>query len=62
MEEEMDNLEAFESRETSRTLPTGWLILFIGLILFGIFYFAAYTPDISGWSQAKAYEESLGKK
>jgi hypothetical protein len=29
------------------------------LILWGIYYFIAYTPAISGWSQQKAYEESV---
>ena len=57
-----DNVEEFEAHETSRKLPAGWLLLFVGLILFCIYYYVAYTPDISGWSQAKAYEESLGSK
>jgi hypothetical protein len=61
MTEEFDNLEDFESKETARKIPIGWLILFIGLILFGIYYVAAYTPEISGWSQAKEYEESVKK-
>jgi hypothetical protein len=39
----------------------GWLILFWGLILWGIYYFASYTPSLSGWSQENAYEESLKK-
>jgi hypothetical protein len=61
MSEELDNIEEFEAAETSRTLPKGWLILFVGLILWGIYYFVAYTPQISGWSQEKAYEESVAK-
>ena len=59
MPEDIDNMDEFEARETARKLPAGWLILFWGLIIFGIYYFAAYTPGISGWSQEKAYEESL---
>lgn len=59
MVEEMDNIEDFEAKETAKKLPIGWLILFWGLIIWGIFYFVAYTPAISGWSQAKAYEESI---
>lgn len=62
MNDEMDNIEEFDAKETSKTLPLGWLLLFIGLIIFGIYYFVAYTPEISGWSQAKAYEESLANK
>lgn len=59
--EEIDNIEEFEAKETSKRLPSGWLILFIGLIVWGVYYIAAYTPAISGWSQEKAYEESLKK-
>ncbi|MBI5101118.1 MAG: hypothetical protein HZB33_04715 [Nitrospirae bacterium] len=56
-----DNIEAFEAKETSRKLPVGWLVLFWGLILWGIYYFAAYSPAISGWTQEKAYQESVNK-
>lgn len=61
MAEELDNIEDFEAKETTHKLPIGWLILFWGLILFGIVYFIAYTPGIGGWSQSRAYEESAGK-
>ncbi|MDO8282100.1 MAG: cbb3-type cytochrome c oxidase N-terminal domain-containing protein [Thermodesulfovibrionia bacterium] len=61
MAEEYDDIKAFEAKDTAHKLPVGWLILFWGLIIWGIFYFAAYTPEISGWSQAKDYEESAGK-
>jgi len=61
MVEEMDNIEDLEAKETSEKLPVGWLILFWGLIIWGIYYFASYTPVISGWSQEKAYEESVKK-
>lgn len=61
MPEDIDNIEEFEAKETARIIPAGWLMIFIGLILFGIYYVASYTPEISGWSQEKAYEESLKK-
>ena len=61
MVEDYDDIEAFEAKDTSRKLPVGWLILFWGLIIWGIFYFVSYTPAISGWSQEKAYEESVNK-
>ncbi|MBI5055193.1 MAG: hypothetical protein HZB61_01065 [Nitrospirae bacterium] len=61
MVEELDNLEEFEAKETVNKLPVGWLILFWGLILWSVFYFTAYTPAITGWTQEKAYEESLKK-
>jgi len=62
--EELDDLKEFlveESVDAKRKIPVGWLILFWGLILWGIYYFASYTPSISGWSQEKAYEESVKK-
>ncbi len=61
MAEEFDNIEEFEARETAKKLPIGWIILFVGLILWGIYYFVTYTPAISGWSQETAYEESVEK-
>lgn len=64
MVEDLDDLREFhveESTETSRKIPVGWLILFWGLILWGIYYFVAYTPAFTGWTQVKAYEESIKK-
>ena len=62
MAEEMDNIEAFEAKATAHKLPLGWLAVYIGLILWGIYYVAMYTPQISGWTQEGAYEQSIGKK
>ena len=61
MEEDFDNIEEFEAKATAKKLPVGWLMLYIGLIVWGIYYFDQYTPAISGWTQASAYEESLRK-
>jgi hypothetical protein len=61
MAEDLDDIDAFEAKETSRKMPLGWLILFWGLILWGIYYFVTYSPSISGWSQTKAYEDSIKK-
>jgi hypothetical protein len=52
----MDDLEAFEAKETSRKLPVGWLLLFWGLIAWGAYYVWAYTPGLGGWSQAQDLE------
>jgi len=61
MADELDNIEKFEAKDTSKKLPIGWLLLFWGLILWGIYYLYAYTPSLGGWSQEKAYQESLKK-
>lgn len=54
--DDLDDLTKFESKETSHVIPTGYLILYFGLILFGIWYLWAYSPWGSGWSQAKELE------
>lgn len=61
MADDMDRIEDMEREDTKRKLPIGWLLLFIGLIVWGIFYSLAYTPEISGWSQEKQYMESIKK-
>lgn len=63
-DDKLDELNEFlveENEDAKRKIPIGWLILFWGLILWGIYYFASYTPSISGWTQEKAYEESVKK-
>jgi len=63
-QDDLDEIKEFiveESVDAKRKIPIGWQILFWGLILWGIYYIATYTPAISGWSQGKAYEESVGK-
>lgn len=40
-----------EELERHNRVPLGFLALFFGLIAWGIYYIAAYTPEISGWSQ-----------
>jgi hypothetical protein len=49
---ELDDLSAFEAKETSRKLPAGWLLLFWGLIVWGAWYLWTYTPALGGWRQA----------
>jgi hypothetical protein len=50
---EMDDLSKFEAKETSHDLPLGWVLLFWGLIVWGIGYLWVYTPALGGWSQAQ---------
>jgi hypothetical protein len=53
VQHEMDDLSAFEAKETSRKLPTGWLLLFWGLIAWGVWYLWTYTPALGGWNQTQ---------
>lgn len=59
--EEFDNTEDFEAKETANVIPMGWLLLFVGLIIWGMYYVAAYSPSTTGWTQSDAYEESIRK-
>jgi len=54
--EELDDLTKFEAPETAHTIPKGYLVLYFGLILWGVWYLWAYSPWGSGWSQAKDLE------
>jgi hypothetical protein len=53
---EPDDLSAFEAKETSHRIPTGWAVLFWGLIVFGVYYLWAYSPALGGWQQAQDAE------
>ncbi len=61
MVQDIDRIEDMEREDTKKKLPIGWLLLFIGLIVWGIFYSISYTPKISGWSQEGQYLESIKK-
>jgi hypothetical protein len=61
MVQDIDRIEDMEREDTKRKLPMGWLLFFIGIILWGIFYIISYTPEISGWSQEGQYLESIKK-
>lgn len=58
MSEIPDTAEAMENKETAHRLPLGWLVLFFGLIAWGVVYLWLYTPALGGWSQAGAYEKA----
>ena len=53
MDEPIGKLEAHNK------VPRGFLILLFGLIAFGVYYIAAYTPGISGWSQYKVLSKEM---
>ena len=45
--------------EAHNKVPRGFLVLLFGLIAFGVYYIAAYTPGISGWSQYKVFSKEM---
>jgi hypothetical protein len=53
---EIDDLSAFESKETARKIPVGWALLFWGLVVWGAYYLWAYSPALGGWSQTQDLE------
>jgi hypothetical protein len=59
--EDVGKIQDMEREDTRKKLPIGWLLLFIGLIVWGIYYSITFTPQISGWTQEKEYMESIKK-
>lgn len=53
---EIDDIAAFEAKETSKKIPAGWALLFWGLVVWGAYYLWAYTPALGGWRQAQDLE------
>jgi cytochrome c oxidase cbb3-type subunit 3 len=43
--------EKFKDLEKHNRIPRFFLVFFFALIAWGVWYIAAYTPQISGWSQ-----------
>jgi heme/copper-type cytochrome/quinol oxidase subunit 2 len=52
-----DTAEAMEAKETAQTVPAGWLVLFFGLIAWGVYYLYMYSPWSTGWTQAGELEK-----
>ncbi len=53
---ELDDLSKFEAKDTANKLPVGWILLFWGLIVWGVYYLWKYTPSLGGWSQSQDVE------
>ncbi|WP_242336002.1 MULTISPECIES: cbb3-type cytochrome c oxidase N-terminal domain-containing protein [Anaeromyxobacter] len=52
-----DDLSQLEApKETANKLPVGWLVLFWGLVVWGVWYAWSFTPGLGGWSQAQDLE------
>ncbi|HHE32867.1 MAG TPA: c-type cytochrome [Chlorobaculum parvum] len=45
--------------EGHNKIPKGWMAFFIGVVIFLLWYIAAYTPTISGWSFYKIFEDEM---
>ena len=59
MNELPDTADGLQNKEADGKIPLGWWALFWGLIVWGIYYVWTYTPSLGGWSQTKAYDESV---
>lgn len=52
---EYDGIE--ERKEGKSKMPFGMTILFAGLIIFGLCYLYLFSPQTTGWTQLKQYQE-----
>ncbi len=59
MTDELDSIESLQAKKTEHKLPLGWVLLFVGLIAWGVAYLWLYMPALGGWSQGKAYQEAV---
>jgi mono/diheme cytochrome c family protein len=57
MQENYDDI-----KESHNKPPLGMLLFFIGMVAWGIYYIASYTPSIGGWSQKKVYDAAVAKE
>ena len=48
-----------EPQESHNKIPKGWLLFFIGGIIFLLGYVVSYTPAISGWSFYKEFDKEM---
>ncbi len=46
-----DDPESLQAKETAHRLPVGIVLLFAGLVAWGIYYLYAYSPWSTGWTQ-----------
>ncbi len=46
-----DSVESLQAKETQHRLPVGIVLLFAGLIAWGMYYLYAYSPWSTGWTQ-----------
>jgi cytochrome c oxidase cbb3-type subunit 3 len=52
--------DGIEEREEGKSrMPLGMTVLFIGLLVCGLCYLYLYSPQTTGWSQAKQYQQRM---
>lgn len=56
---ENDDVKSFSREDTAHKLPMFWVLLFAGLIVWGVYYLYAYTPFLGGYTQEAELLESL---
>lgn len=54
--EDYDGIQ--EKQDTSKKLPAGWLLFFIGVIAWGVYYTFVHVP-IGSWSQYQDYDAEV---
>lgn len=56
----MSDFDGIQEREEGKKkMPLGMVILFMGLILFGLVYLYLFMPQTTGWTQAARYEAQV---
>ena len=53
-----DTAEGMERKETAHALPLGFILLYGGLVLWGVWYLWAFSPWSTGWTQAGELAEA----
>ena len=53
-----DTAEGLERKETAHALPLGFILLYGGLVLWGVWYLYAFSPWSTGWTQAGELAEA----
>jgi hypothetical protein len=57
LDPQLDDLRQLDSpEESAHELPVGWLVLFFGLLAWGVWYLWSFTPALGGWSQTQDLE------
>lgn len=56
----MGEYDGIEEREEGKSrMPLGMTVLFIGLIVCGLCYLYLFSPQTTGWSQSKQYQQRM---